>query len=135
MEIRSKTGKSINNLSILNTYAPHMQYDQEDISNYWEEVRKTLDGVHKNLIKIWRTDNNGKIAQTEQNESIGKWTIGTKTDIGNGGNFASILAEQQLTCVHTFFIPPKNDIRELETCHIYDANLKRQIDFISINRK
>ena len=26
MEIRLKTGKSINNISILNTYAPHMGY-------------------------------------------------------------------------------------------------------------
>ena len=35
---------------------------------------------------MWRTDNNGQIAQdeTQQNKTIGKWTISNKTEHGNG---------------------------------------------------
>ena len=74
MELRLKTVDSINNISIINTYAPHMSYEWEEINKYWSKTQKLLKNIPNNLIKIWRTDNTGQIAHGETYNSIGKWT-------------------------------------------------------------
>ena len=38
MEIRIKTDNKIQDISILNTYAPHLGYSIEVIKNYWIET-------------------------------------------------------------------------------------------------
>ena len=87
IEIRLKTGKSIKNISILNSYAPHMSYDKEEIKEYWARIQKYIDTIPNNLIKMWRADNNGQIAQNDTCNSIGKWTIANADETGNDGNF------------------------------------------------
>ena len=92
MGLRLQTGKSIHNHSILKTYDPHMQYSQDDINHYWNDVSDTVGKIPKNLIKIRRADNNGSIAQSKLNGSIGKWAI-KNTGRGNGENFENIMEE------------------------------------------
>ena len=43
--IRIKTGNGIKNISIFNTYAPHMQYNQDALAKY----RNGVDNTHSNI--------------------------------------------------------------------------------------
>ena len=77
MEIRIKTGKHMRNINILNTYAPDMNHNNDEINQYWQEVERLIDKIPKKITQIWRTDNNGQIARNKNNKDhIGKWTIG-----------------------------------------------------------
>ena len=84
MEIRLKTADSINNISIFNTYAPHMSYDKGEINKYWNKTHKLIKSIPNNLIKIRRTNNNGQIAQDETYSPIGKWAIVKENKKRNG---------------------------------------------------
>ena len=55
-----------------------MKYDQGEIQRYWGNIQKYIKDIPNNIIKMRRTDNNGKIAQNETCNSIGKWTIAKK---------------------------------------------------------
>ena len=85
IEIRHKTGNSINNISILSPYAPHIGYDKE-INEYWAKIQNYIKPMPSNLIKMRRTDNNGQIASNKTCNLIGKWTIAKTNEEGNGEN-------------------------------------------------
>ena len=86
MEIRLKTGLGNKILSILNTYAPHMGYQTEQINTYWTTLNQYIDSIPNTHIRMWCTDNNGQITKpTNTNtNNIGPWTLTNKTDKGNG---------------------------------------------------
>jgi len=62
MEIRLKTGTNIPDISILNTYAPRMGYNFDEINAYWTDIDNYISTIPHNLVKIGCTDNNGQIA-------------------------------------------------------------------------
>ena len=85
IEIQIKTLKNTPNINIINTYAPDMSYDEETHNKYWAETRDIMDSIPKNNAICWCTDNNGQIAQDkDNNEHIGKWALGNKSENGNG---------------------------------------------------
>ena len=60
MEIRIKTAESVNDISILRTYAPHNGYEVEIIKNTGiRQVHISL--IPRKYIKIRCADNNGQI--------------------------------------------------------------------------
>ena len=65
MEIRVRTGNIIQNISILNTYLHHMQYNQDELDKYWADIENAFKHIHNNLVNLRRTDNNGQIAKNE----------------------------------------------------------------------
>ena len=68
-----------------------------------------MDSTPKNNVICWCTDNNnGQIAQDkDNNEHIGKWTLGNKTENGNGNQLGEICKEYDLICSNTFSKPKK----------------------------
>ena len=76
MEIRLKTGKSIKDISILNTYTPHTGYPIEYINRYWGKVKAYISLIPNKLIKIWRTDNNGQLCRNDANQTNKHWAMG-----------------------------------------------------------
>ena len=106
MEIRIKTGKLTKNLSILNTYAPDSNYEFNEIREYWEAVDNFAHNLPKNLIKCWRTDNNGQPQNNEENKKyIGKWTLENKEPNINGLHLMQACEQNELDCCNTFYIP------------------------------
>ena len=74
-ELRLKTGKSIEDISILNPYAPHIGYPITHINNYWGTANAYISLIPNKLVRIRRTDNNGQLGGNETNQSnIGPWT-------------------------------------------------------------
>ena len=59
MDIRIKTCKE-NNISMFNTYANREQYNEEKRINYRNRINVVITHVPRNIIQIWRTDNNGE---------------------------------------------------------------------------
>ena len=89
MEIRLKTGNSIKNISILNSYAPHTGYPTETIEEYLKYMESYTSLVPNNLVKIWCADNDGQLSQNETSEKyIRKWTLGNKLDNINSQNIS-----------------------------------------------
>ena len=80
MEIRLKTGLKNQTLSILNSYAPHMGYQIEQINSYWYTLNQYIDAIPKTYIPMWCTDNNGQISKPSNTTSnnIGIWTLAKK---------------------------------------------------------
>ena len=72
MEIRLKTGKLTDNITIPNTYAPGRKYEFSEISERREQ-HITIYNLPNNLIKCWCADNNGLPQHTDDNNTfIGK---------------------------------------------------------------
>ena len=67
MDIGIKTGKSIKDLSILNTYAPHIGYPVETIRKYWGNAEANITLFPRKCIRLWRTDNNGQLSSNGTN--------------------------------------------------------------------
>ena len=103
MEIIFKTGNHIRNLSILYTYAPRMQYDEEEIEEYWAAVQEYIDKIPHNLIKMRRIDTNGQIAQWENINAVGKWTTPNKTEQRNGEKSVKKMEGGETICPNRYF--------------------------------
>ena len=89
-ELRIKTGNNTGDLPSLYTYAPHMNYDTDEIDTYWQNLTDILNNIPNQLIKMRRTDNNGQVFKDGQNKNMGIWTLGNKIDRGNGGNLVNL---------------------------------------------
>ena len=91
MEIGSDTGKAKQNLSILNSYDPHMGYAIEQIDEYWETLSQHIQSIPNTNIKMRCAGNNGQISQDTRGNTkfIGKWTISNNAEKGNGGNLVA----------------------------------------------
>ena len=82
------------------------------------------------------TDNNGQISQTENTKDIiGKWAIGNKTEVGDGGEYNEICKRQDLTCINTFIPPEMGERGKLATWDSKCGRYSRQIDFFAISSK
>ena len=89
MEMRIKTSRLTSNLSILNTYAPGIDYEYSEITERREATNNYMVNLPKNLIECWCTDNNGQPQYTEENKNIiGKSTLSKKQPYINGLHLA-----------------------------------------------
>ena len=117
-------------MNIINTYAPDMSYDEETHNKHWAETREIMNPIPKNNAIFWCTDNNGQITQDGDNiEQIGKWTVGNKTEEGDGRQLEKVCKEYDLICSNTFFEPRKEKKEELATWYSHNGETKKQIDF------
>ena len=120
-------------MNIINTYTPDMSYDEETHNNHRGETREIMKSIPKNNVMCWCTDNNGQITQDdENNEHIGKWTMGNKTEEGNGRQLGNICEEYGLICSNTYFKPRKGEKEELDTWYSHNGETRKQIDFFNI---
>ena len=136
MEIRIRTGNGVDNISILNTYAPHMQYNEDGRSDYWGQVNGVIKNLPHGIIQIWCPHNNGQIANPNRNKQvIGEWAINTDHENGDGRNFPNIHLGNNLICANTFFTLGNYDRNNPATRHKYDGAISRQIHFVAINHR
>ena len=136
MEIRLKTGNSIKNISIINTYAPHIGYPTEIIEEYWKYIEAYTSLIPNNLIKIWCTDNNGQLSRNETNQKyIGKWTMGNKLENLNSQKLSMQCIDNEMVACNTYFIPKDNDKSNLATWYSYTGEVQKQLDYILIEHR
>ena len=70
MHITLKSNLEFKNIQILNTYAPHMGYCQDERTKYWNDVKSVLKQTNTKQCIIWTTDNNGQIASETKNGNL-----------------------------------------------------------------
>ena len=93
-------------MNIINTYAPDMSYDGETHNKHWTETREIMNSILRNNVIFRRTDNNGQIAQGDENsERVGRWTMWNKTEGGNGRQLDNIRKEYGKIRSDTYFKP------------------------------
>ena len=104
-----------------------------NIGKYWEYMDAYISLIPNNLIKIWRTDNNGQLSRNDTNSQyVGKWTLGGKLENPNSQNLSRICENNEWVALNTFFIPVKNDKSNLATWYSSDGNIANQLDYIII---
>ena len=81
-----------------------MGYGEIELNKYRNELNNHMDQLQNRNIKLWAKDNNGQICRTDStNYIIEKWAIGSKTEVGNGGNVSTYAKAKTLlvwTCLH-----------------------------------
>ena len=104
MELRIRTNREIeSDISIINTYAPDMNYNNEEQEIYWVDLKELIGEVQRKNTILWSTGNNGQIAMNEDDkEVVGKWALGNKTE-GSGRQLGEISASDRLVCGNTFY--------------------------------
>ena len=81
-----------------------MSYDEETHNKHWAETREIMSSIPKNNAICWCTDNNGQITQDKDNNGqIGKWTMGNKTENGDGRQLGEICKEYDIIGSNTFY--------------------------------
>ena len=92
-----------------------MNYEKDEIEECWAKIQKHVKTITNELIKLRRTDNNGKIAQNATSNLIGKWAIANTNEKGNGENNYKTLEANDISCANAFFIPPWEQNTKLAT--------------------
>jgi len=110
MKIRLATNIHGSKITILNTYAPHMCYNTGEREECWAKIGETLKAISNKDFVIWGTDNNGQVAQENKgkqgkNKSVGKWTMETKTEQGNGIKLVAKCNKYNLRIMNTMSTP------------------------------
>ena len=72
MDIRLANNNNNKNISIINSYAPHMGYGNKIIEEYRNDINNHFGDISHNYYKWWLFGYNGKIVKNLYN--IGKWT-------------------------------------------------------------
>ena len=132
-------------MHIINTYAPHMGYGRDERDGYWKLIKEIMTTTPQNDIIIWTTDNNGQIArrntnsrneyQTQNEAHIGRWHYATESEKGNGGKLEKIMGKFHLTATNTIYTPKNNDKQKLVTWTSGDGKIKKQLDYILVNKE
>ena len=118
--------KNTPNMNIINTYAPDMSYDEETHNKHWAGARGITNSIPKNNVICWCTDNNGQIAQDdENNEHVGKWTLRNKTEKGNGTQLGNLRKEYDMVCSNTYFKPRNGNKNELASWYSHNGEAKK----------
>ena len=108
VEIRLKTGNSIKNLSILNSYVPNIGYPTETIDKYWVYVEAYISLIPNNMVKIWRADNNGQLRRNGTNSNyIGESALENKLGNVSSNNLSKSCGNNEWAESNTFVAPKK----------------------------
>ena len=138
MTMEIHTGVKGCNIKIICSYAPHMGYEKQIRDQYWIQIKEVLQQNNSKHCIIWGTDNNGQIQQDQSQEewnAIGQWTYANKTENGNGEQLKKYCNKFQMSVTNTKFIPKNNNKQHLVTWQNNDEGIKKQIDFIMIDKK
>ena len=107
---------------MLNTYAPHTQYNQDELDKYRDDIGSTIKHIPNNVINLLRTGNNGQVSKTKfSHNCIGDWAISNKTDKGNGENIVQTCMDNDIICSNAHFAPNSSNKNNLSTLSIYDC--------------
>ncbi|GBP52335.1 Craniofacial development protein 2 [Eumeta japonica] len=118
--------------TIIQIYSPTEQAETETMSQFYQELNKTLQTyAHKNAIVMG--DFNGQIGERQWDEDaiIGPFTYSSKPRSRNGKMLAGFAMENNLTILNTMFKKNKN---RMWTWLSPDGKSKNQIDFIMSNK-
>ena len=136
MEILRTTGKSIKNISILNTYASHSGYLAELINKYCAGIEAYLSLLPNNLAKIWRTAKNGELSWSNTNkQNVGLWTIGWKLENLNRSMLSDWCGQYDMVAINTFHIPKSRNVENLSNWHSNNRDIERQLGYILIEQR
>ena len=95
------------NISIMNTYAPNNNEENESMQKYRNDFDKHIGMIPNKYIKIWCTDNNAQIARNKHNNKVvGKWTSPNSTQKGNGVTLSKTCVKNEMVCVYAHTSSP-----------------------------
>lgn len=116
-------------LTLVQAYAPTEQASEEEIDQFYNDIRKTQEIQDRNLIVMG--DFNARVGQPKKYEKIilGKFGYGKRNERGN--KLVQYACEQKLSIMNTYF---KKNADRRWTWISPDQKTKNEIDFIMCNK-
>ena len=136
MEIMIKTAILTNIMPVLNTYAPGRNYEFSEIKDRRGAANNYIRNQAGNLIKWWRTDNNGPSTHSNDNEKYtGKWTLENKQTNTNGVRLADTCERNGYVWCIAFAIQGNGNKDKLAARFSHNGQICNQIYFCAIREK
>ncbi|XP_047511711.1 craniofacial development protein 2-like [Pieris napi] len=122
------------NINIIQVYAPTADKPQNELDEFYAEVRNLLQYTKKHDINIIMGDLNAKVGAGEVPGVIGPYGLGVRNERGEA--LIEFCQEHELVVTNTLF---KHHPRRLYTwtspAHTPDHIVRNQIDYIAINSR
>ena len=118
------------NISIIQVYAPTADYDEDAITNFYEELDKVYDQCSSQDIIYVIGDFNAKVGNERIGNTVGSFGLGKKNDRGN--NLVTWCQSHDLVITNTWF---KNHPRRLYTWRGPRDRTRNKIDYIMVSHR
>ncbi len=115
------------NISIIQGYAPTTDYDEDAISDFYEDLEKAYKQCNSNDIIYVMGDFNAKVGDQRIGNTVGPFGLGNKND--RGDNLLTWCQSHNLVIANTWF---KNHPRRLWTWRSPGDRARNQIDYIMV---
>jgi hypothetical protein len=113
------------NISIIQGYAPTIDYDEDAISDFYEDLEKAYKQCNSNDIIYVMGDFNAKVGDQRIGNTVGPFGLGNKND--RGDNLVTWCQSHNLVITNTWF---KNHPHRLWTWRSPGDRTRNQIDYI-----
>ena len=102
--------KTITPVAIINSYAPHKGYSNQERDRRWKRFEQIIEQIPKTHMAIWRTDENGQLGKQTENKNkyrraIGRYANKKQTEPGNGQKLLKICEAQDMIPMNTWKRP------------------------------
>ncbi|CAF1561697.1 unnamed protein product [Adineta ricciae] len=115
------------NISIIQAYAPTANYDDDSITDFYEDLDKAYKQCKSNDIVYVMGDFNAKVGNERVGNTVGPFGLGAKNE--RGDNLIAWCQSHNLVITNTWF---KNHPRRLWTWKSPGDRTRNQIDYIMV---
>lgn len=120
--------------NIIQVYAPTANSNEQEIEEFYEEIRIATKHTKKEEVNIILGDMNAKIGLGKIEDVVGDFGLGTRNE--RGERLIEFCQEMNFTIMNTFFkLPPRRLYTWRAPTDSNDRIVRNQIDFIMINKK
>lgn len=118
-------------LNIIQVYAPTCNASDDDIEQFYAQIKTALNLTKPHEINMIIGDFNAKVGKGRQADIVGNYGLGVCND--RGERLIQLCQEEGLTIMNTYFqLPPR---RLYTWTSNADKNTRNQIDYVIINKR
>ena len=118
------------NIVIVQLYAPTNDHSDDEVEEFYADVKKALKQVKSGDILIVMGDMNAKVGKEKYSSVVGKYGLGERNE--RGTHLINFCEENKLVIMNTFF---KQHPRRLYTWKSPGDGYRNQIDYLMINER
>ncbi|CAF1181210.1 unnamed protein product, partial [Rotaria magnacalcarata] len=118
------------NISIIQGYAPTADYDEDAVTNFYENIDKAYKQCKSDDIIYVMGDFNAKVGDKRIGNTVGPFGLGNKND--RGDNLVTWCQSHNLVITNTWY---KNHPRRLWTWRSPGDRTRNQIDYIMVSHR
>lgn len=119
-------------LNVVQVYAPTMDATDQDVEQFYDEIKELLKLTRKHDVNVIMGDFNAKIGKGRFENLVGPYGLGTRNE--RGDRLLEFCQEEHLTITNTWFqLPPRRLYTWKSPADNPQKLVRNQIDYILIN--